>query len=175
MAKLVVLSEEMKDRTFELTEKKITVGRLPDNNIRLENTAVSSHHAELIQKGEDYVVHDLNSTNGTRVNGQRIIETRLSHGDTIWFGHLELQYLSSAKNAPQPLPALKKSVDLSSTASGKGITAKPTTFNRTSSPYSKRDRGRSKKILQVLVLCLGLVAIVALAVVIVLILGKTSN
>ncbi len=125
MAKLVVISEEMKDRTFELTDDKITVGRLPDNLLRLENNAVSSHHAELTRKGDDYVVRDLNSTNGTRVNGQRVIEIRLYHGDMIHFGHLQLQYLSSARAAPQPLPMPnRKTVDLSASTSGvSGLTA----------------------------------------------------
>lgn len=85
MAKLVVISEGMKGRTFELTDDKITVGRLPDNQIRLEDNTVSSHHAKMIRKNDYYVVRDLNSTNGTRVNGQRIVETRLYHGDVIGF------------------------------------------------------------------------------------------
>jgi pSer/pThr/pTyr-binding forkhead associated (FHA) protein len=120
MAKLVVISEEMKDRNFELSDDRVTVGRLQDNIICLDDGAISSHHAELSKKGEDYVVRDLNSTNGTRVNGQRIVETRLYHGDAVAFGHIQLQYFSSSKSAPQPLPSpLKKTVDLTFCKSAK--------------------------------------------------------
>ena len=108
MAKLVVISDEMKDRSFELTEEKVSVGRLSDNQISLDDGSVSSHHAELTRKGEDYVVRDLNSTNGTRVNGQRIVETRLYHGDTVGFAQIQLQYFSTGKKSLQPLPTTQK-------------------------------------------------------------------
>jgi pSer/pThr/pTyr-binding forkhead associated (FHA) protein len=158
MPKLVVTSEEMKGRTFELFEEKVCVGRLPDNGIRLEDKAISSHHAELQRKGEDYLVRDLNSTNGTRVNGQRVIEQRLTHGDIVSFGHLELQYFSSSKAAPQPLPELnKKTVDLSSVSSG-SITQKPATY-KSVSPFQRASKGTSKLILQVLIFVFGLIGL----------------
>lgn len=162
MAKLVVISDEMKDRTFELTEEKITVGRLPDNTICLENGAVSSHHAEMMKKGDEYVLHDLNSTNGTRVNGQRIVETRLSHGDSVWFGHLELQYISTAKGAPQRLPDRRKTVDLSN-SKVQTITTRPTTFH-TDRPFPKNAPSKSKKFLQLALIISGVVAIAVLGV-----------
>lgn len=163
MPKLVVTSDEMKGRTFELFEDKVTVGRLPENNIRLEDKAISSHHAELHRKGEDYLVRDLNSTNGTRVNGQRVIETRLTHGDIVSFGHLELQYFSSSKSAPQPLPEMnKKTVDLSSISSG-SITQKPATY-KSVSPFQRSGRSTPKLILQVAFFVLGLIALVLLAI-----------
>jgi len=162
MPKLVVTSAEMKDRTFELVEDRISVGRLPENGIRLEDKAISSHHAELNRKGEDYVVRDLNSTNGTRVNGQRIVEQRLIHGDVVCFGHIELQYFSSSKTAPQPLPELnKKTVDLSSLASGTP-TQKPSTY-KSASPFQKHRRNTAKLVLQIAFFALGLIALVLLA------------
>ncbi len=160
MSKLVAINEEMKDRTFELTEERMTVGRLPDNLVHIEDAAISSHHAELTRRGEDYVVRDLNSTNGTRVNGQRIVETRLYHGDTVAFGHIEMQYFSVAKGAPQPMPAHKKTVDLSGLSPN--ITGRPTDFRR-ASPFANRGSGGSKKWLQIAVVVLGLIATVLLA------------
>ncbi|MFZ4694261.1 MAG: FHA domain-containing protein [Verrucomicrobiia bacterium] len=163
MPKLVVTSEEMKGRTFELVDEKVGVGRLPENQIRLEDKAISSHHAELQRKGEDYLVRDLNSTNGTRVNGQRVVEQRLTHGDIISFGHLELQYFSSSKSAPQPLPEMnKKTVDLSSVPTG-SITQKPATY-KSVSPFQKSDRSTPRLVLQVAFFVLGLIALVLLAI-----------
>ncbi len=165
MAKLVIISEEMKDRVFELTDDKVTVGRLPDNHILLDENAISSHHAELTRKGDDYVLRDLNSTNGTRVNGQRIVETRLYHGDTVNFGQLHLQYFSTAKGAPQPLPALsKKPVDLSNSSSD--IVRRPTSF-KSSSPFSKQRQQKAKRIFSFFFLLLGFVGIVCLAIAII--------
>jgi len=168
MVKLVVISDELKGTEFELTDDKVTVGRLPDNRIRLDFSAVSSHHAELTLKGDDYVVRDLNSTNGTRVNGQRIVETRLYHGDTVGFAHIQAQYVSMSRAAPQPLPALsKKSVDLTASRIEHGLTKKPHTFS-SSSPFSARQRKeKHKKILQVLALIFGFVAVIVLVIAIV--------
>lgn len=163
MPKLVVTSEEMKGRTFELFEDKVAVGRLPENHIRLEDKAISSHHAELHRKGEDYLVRDLNSTNGTRVNGQRVVEQRLMHGDTVSFGHLDLQYFSASKTSQQPLPEMsKKTVDLSGFSSG-AITQKPATY-KSVSPFQRRGRNTSKLVLQIAFFALGLVALVLLAI-----------
>ncbi len=157
MAKLIVISGEMKDRVFEFTDEKISVGRLPENKIQLDDHAVSSYHAEFTLKGEDYVLRDLNSTNGTRVNGQRIVETRLSHGDMIHFGHFQLQYLSSQKNAPQPLPLVKKkTVDLTASVLGKIKT--PAAFG-SSSPFLRGKKNLSKKVLQFILFIISLLAV----------------
>ncbi len=165
MPTLVVLSDEMKGYTFELTADKITVGRVADNMIYIEHSAVSSHHAELTRKGDDYIVRDLNSTNGTRVNGQRILESRLTHQDMIQFGSLELQYLSSANAAPQPRPApLKKTVDLSAVPRESSI--RPITYS-SSSPFKSAKRGKSKTYLQYALVVLGITAIILLAVIVI--------
>ncbi len=159
MPKLVVISDEMKDRTFELSEDKITIGRLPDNQIRLEDNAVSSHHAVLTRKGEDYLIRDLNSTNGTRVNGQRIVEMRLYHGDIVNLGHLQVQYFSRPQTAPQPLPSpLKKTVDLSNLSSS---SVRKTTFG-SASPFGRKGSAKSKRILQGSLIALGFILVVFL-------------
>ncbi len=155
MAKLVVISDEMKGQVFELENAKVTVGRLQDNQICFDNNAISGHHAELIQKGHDYVVHDLNSTNGTRVNGQRVVETRLHHGDMVNFGHVQLQYLSMIVSTPKPLPSpLKKTIDLSNIKVD--TTPRSTTFS-SSSPFAKpKQKKKSRKIFLLLGLTIGL-------------------
>lgn len=161
MAKLIVISEGLNDRSFDLDDDKITIGRLPDNQIRLPDDAISSHHAELTRKGDDYILRDLNSTNGTRVNGQRIVEAQLYNGDTVHFGHLELQYYSSAKASLAPPPSLRKTVDLSSVVPG-STTQRPISY-KSSSPFARNRRSKSKMFLQIAVVLLGLIAIILLA------------
>ncbi len=165
MPMLFILSEEMKGQTFELVGDKVTVGRLPDNTVQLEHDAVSGHHAELIKKGDDYVLRDLNSTNGTRVNGQRILEFRLTHQDIMHFGSLELQYLASSSTALRPLPSPnKKTVDLS--AVPKESFMRPASYS-SSSPFkvSRGDASKSKTYLQITLIALGVVAICLLTIV----------
>ena len=164
MAKLIITSEEMKGRAFELTGEKVSIGRSSDNQISIEHNAVSSHHAELIQKGNDYIVRDLNSTNGTRVNGQRIVETRLYHGDTIVFGYVQLQYISTATAAPKPLPApLKRTIDLSNI---KPENAPRTTTFGSSSPFATRKQNSRSTLILLITFILGITAVTLLVFVI---------
>ena len=69
MAKLVLLSAGMSGRVHELKVDKTTVGRVDDNTFQIPEPSVSSHHCEILLRGSDVVVHDLNSTNGTFING----------------------------------------------------------------------------------------------------------
>ena len=76
MPKLHILSGVLEGKVVDLTEERITMGRALDNTIRLEDGTISHHHAMLLLDGPDYKLRDLNSTNGTRVNGMRIVETK---------------------------------------------------------------------------------------------------
>lgn len=70
----------------------ITIGRKPDNDIVIDNMAVSSHHAKLTLQGNSYVVEDLQSTNGTFLNGKRIINAALKHNDQVGVGQHTLEF-----------------------------------------------------------------------------------
>ena len=85
MPKLHILSGVLEGKIVDLIEERITVGRALDNMIRLEDGTVSHHHAMFLIDGTDFKVRDLNSTNGTRVNGLRIVETKLHNGDQVRF------------------------------------------------------------------------------------------
>lgn len=74
---------ELPDRTIAINQPFVTLGRSIDNDIILEADDVSRHHAQIKLKGGHYVVTDLNSANGTRVNGQRITECVLQEGDEL--------------------------------------------------------------------------------------------
>ena len=125
MAKLVILNQGMTGRTFDLNVDRTTVGRVEDNTFQVADASVSSHHAEILLQGSHLLVRDLNSTNGTFINGEKISEAVLKLGQTLRFGQVELkiddgQPLSAAAPAPAPVSApapaappasAKKSID----------------------------------------------------------------
>ncbi len=78
-----------------LSEQIITVGRLPESTIVLADPNVSRQHAEIRPRGNGYVVVDLGSTNGTRINGVRINEQELVDGDEVTFGNTRMRFEAS--------------------------------------------------------------------------------
>ena len=75
-------NEELKSK-HELKSIITKIGRNPNNEIVIDNTGVSGNHAEIIQEGDKYIIHDTKSTNGVYVNGERITEKELKFGDEI--------------------------------------------------------------------------------------------
>jgi len=107
MAKLVVLSEGMTGQSYELKVDKTTVGRVEDNTFQVTHPSVSSHHCEILLRGNDVVVKDLNSTNGTFVNNQQITdEAVIKPGQTFKLGQVEIRL-----EAPGATPSAKRPVD----------------------------------------------------------------
>jgi hypothetical protein len=78
-----------------LGEHTITVGRMPESNIVLADPNVSRNHAEIRPHGTGYVVIDLDSTNGTRVNGVRVKQQDLADGDELTFGNTRIRFEAS--------------------------------------------------------------------------------
>jgi pSer/pThr/pTyr-binding forkhead associated (FHA) protein len=110
MAKLVILTQGMTGRTHELKVDKTTIGRVEDNTFQIAESSVSSHHCEVLLRGEEVVVKDLNSTNGTFINGEKITESVLKPGNTLRVGQIELRLENGAPappapGAPAPAPA----------------------------------------------------------------------
>lgn len=108
MARLVVLSEGFTGLSHELKGDKTTIGRLEDNTFAIPEASVSSHHCEVLQRENDLVLHDLNSTNGTFVNGEQITETVLKPGQILRLGQLEMRFESAV---PGSATAAKKPLD----------------------------------------------------------------
>ena len=73
----------------------VTIGRMPECTITLHDANVSRNHAEVRPSDSGYVVVDLGSTNGTKVNGQRVTERELHDGDTVSFGATTLTFVAS--------------------------------------------------------------------------------
>ena len=72
MPKLVVLSEGHAGKSCEITAEKVTIGRVDDNSFAIIEASVSSHHCEVFLRGNDVVIKDLGSTNGSFINGEKI-------------------------------------------------------------------------------------------------------
>ncbi len=108
MPRLVVLSEGLTGRSHELKAEKTTVGRVEDNTFQIPDPSVSSHHCEIILRGTDVLIRDLNSTNGTFINGQQITESVLKPSQILRLGQVEvrLEGDQSASTAAQ-----KKTLD----------------------------------------------------------------
>jgi pSer/pThr/pTyr-binding forkhead associated (FHA) protein len=105
MAKLVVLSAGFNGRTHELNVDKTTIGRVEDNTFQIADPSVSSHHCEILLRGTDVVIHDLGSTNGSFINGDKISESVLRPGQTLKLGQIELQLVPDGAPMPTAKPA----------------------------------------------------------------------
>ena len=105
MAKLVILNQGMTGRTFELNVERNTVGRVEANTFQIADASVSSHHAEILLRGADIVIKDLNSTNGTFINGEKVSEVVLKPGQTLRFGQVELKIDDGKPVTAPPPPA----------------------------------------------------------------------
>ena len=102
MARLILSLDGQTLAEYNMTKERYTVGRLPDNDIRIDNAAVSGHHSLLINILNDSFLEDLNSTNGTYVNGKLIKKHALQHGDVITVGHHQLRYVDDqTQQAPE--------------------------------------------------------------------------
>ena len=93
MGKLVVSLDGVVIKEVPITKDRTTLGRRPYNDIVIDNLAVSGEHAMLQASGSDLFLEDLNSTNGTYVNGKAIRRQALQHNDTIEVGKYKIKYL----------------------------------------------------------------------------------
>jgi len=129
MAKLVILTHGMTGRTHELKVDKTTIGRVEDNTFQIAEPSVSSHHCEVLLRGDEVVVKDLNSTNGTFINDEKISESVLKPGHTLRVGQIELRLENGAPipstssapapaKKPEPVARTSRGVSLSELESG---------------------------------------------------------
>jgi len=98
MARLFLSLDNQVLAEYNMTKERYTIGRLPDNDVRIDNPAVSGHHSLIINILNDSFLEDLNSTNGTYVNGKLIKKHALQHGDVITIGHHQLRFSDQQVN-----------------------------------------------------------------------------
>ncbi len=92
MARLILSLDGQVLAEYNMSKERYTIGRLPDNDVRIDNAAVSGHHSLIINILNDSFLEDLNSTNGTYVNGKLIKKHALQNGDVITVGHHQLKF-----------------------------------------------------------------------------------
>jgi predicted component of type VI protein secretion system len=100
MAKLVVLSAGLAGRSHELNVDKTTIGRVEDNTFQIAEPSISSHHCEILLRGSDVLVKDLNSTNGTFINGEKVSESVLKPGQILRLGQIEIRLEDGVRSGP---------------------------------------------------------------------------
>ncbi len=130
MARLILSLDGQVMAEYNMNKERYTVGRLPDNDIRIDNAAVSGHHSLVINILNDSFLEDLNSTNGTYVNGKLIKKHALQHGDVITVGHHQLRFMEDDEQqdefektmviqpSARPMQALRAAAEAAEAANG---------------------------------------------------------
>lgn len=101
MAKLVLSLDSGIVKEYELDKEVLTIGRKPDNDIHIDNLAVSGNHAKVLTILNDSFIEDLGSTNGTLINGEKITKHALQNGETVVIGTHELKYVNSSAESSE--------------------------------------------------------------------------
>ena len=96
MARLILSLDGQVLAEYNMSKERYTVGRLPDNDIRIDNPTVSGHHSLVINILNDSFLEDLNSTNGTYVNGRLIKKHALQNGDVVTVGRHQLRFVDGS-------------------------------------------------------------------------------
>lgn len=159
MPKFIVSLPEAGDTTFELTDPLITVGRISENSLQIEDASVSSRHAQLtLDESGDYILQDIGSTNGSSLNGKDLepeTEHKLQDGDRIVFGKIEVAYVSENPADARPLPEAEEVAAVVAETS-----TRPADFSN-ASPFQKKKKQKDP---------IGM-ALIALAVLAILVFG----
>ena len=158
MPKLVILSAGMTGWSHELKADKTTIGRVEDNTFPLTEPSVSSHHCEVLLRGAEIVVRDLNSTNGTFINGEKVTETVIKPGQMLRLcqGEMRLETESPASATKKPADStlvMQRGVSLNELEQGKrgGL-------DTPGKGFSKQDN-KANKIFWMVVIGVGVVIV----------------
>ncbi len=140
MPRLILTFNKQVIQEYPFLKDSITIGRNDDNGIVIDNLAVSSYHAKIDKVGSDYIVTDLQSTNGTFVNDQKIVTKKLSHGDNIIIGKHVILFVSAGKGNEAETQKKKGELDrtmMLDTAKQKELLAKQQVPPKTLEPAEK--------------------------------------
>ena len=163
MPRLVVLSEGLTGRAYELKVDRTTIGRVDDNAFPIPEGSISSHHCEIHLRGSEVIVKDLNSTNGTFINGQQITgEGVLKPGQILRLGQVEMRLESDeaktarGKKLPDQTMIIPQGVKL-----GGDTGTKPVHFGGASPFEKKSDKGT--KTFVIISIVVGVIIVIAIA------------
>ena len=168
MPRLVILSEGLTGKAHELKVEKTTIGRVDDNTFPIPEASVSSHHCEILLRGNDIVLRDLSSTNGTFINGQQLTgEAVIKSGQIIRLGQVEMRLeqadpkiAAASKKLPDQTMVIPQGVKL-----GQDTSTKIVAFDNAKSGFAKKnDTGTKIFIAVAVVVFLVLIAVIILLV-----------
>jgi pSer/pThr/pTyr-binding forkhead associated (FHA) protein len=165
MAKLVLLSQGLTGRSHELNVDKTTIGRVEDNTFPITEPSVSSHHCEILLRGSDVVVKDLNSTNGTFINGEKVTESVLKPGQILRLGQIELRLetdTASSTAGKRPVDStmvIQRGVSLTELESG----ARNTVDSKNKGFTKKTNKGNRMFMIGAIIIGVIIVALILIA------------
>jgi hypothetical protein len=104
MVKLLLKFNAAVIREFPFDKDQVTIGRKPDNDIVIDNPAVSGLHARIVKQGGDYLLEDMQSTNGTYLHERKIVKASLRHKDEVGVAKHSIVFLND-EETPAAAPA----------------------------------------------------------------------
>lgn len=159
MAFLIGMSEGLRGQKFEIKTDRTTIGRAPTNDIVINDVAASAQHCYISRRGDRYVLHDMNSTNGTCLNFDRISEAELHPKQVIQIGSSELMFDDDAPTKTPLTAAMPANADVVADVAPPNI--KPKSFSSVS-PFGARRRDNKNAWMAVIVI-VGILALAAVA------------
>lgn len=153
MAVLIGMSAEVKGQTHEISSGGLTIGRNSENTISINNSTVSGKHCAITVDGDHYILRDLGSTNGTRVNSKEITEQTLKPKDLVQVGSVEFLFNSQ----DIPLSEAEAIYNKTEIVEASGPAVKPQSFNSIS-PFGARRR-ENQNLWVILIIAIGVLAL----------------
>jgi pSer/pThr/pTyr-binding forkhead associated (FHA) protein len=159
--KLIVLSEQLRGKSFELVKDIHTVGRSEERDICIKDPTISTYHCDFIKTGNTYTIRDNNSTNGTRVNNVPITEQELQNSDILQVGGIEILYDCDDKSVTTVMRT-QTGINLEATDLGLSTVKKMDNFDPFGNKQGRKN-AKSQKIVLALVVLLVVVIIMLFA------------
>ncbi len=154
MTVLIGMSGELKGQKFSISKDRTVLGRHPNCDIIVNDGAVSSQHCYIARRGNRYILHDLNSTNGTQLNFERVTEAELHPKQVIQIGSTELMFDAPDSKILAATSAAKTQVVVDEAPA----MLTPKSFSSIS-PFGARS-GDSRNIWPTIFIIIGLLALV---------------
>ncbi len=154
--KLIVLSEQHRGKSFELTEDVHSCGRVESADIYIKDPTISTHHCDFVRTENSYLLRDHNSTNGTRVNNVPITEQELQNSDILQLGGVEILFDCDDKTVTTVLRT-QTGINLQGDQVGLSTVKKMNNV----SPYGTQNQrgGKSHKVMVLIVIVFTLFAL----------------
>jgi pSer/pThr/pTyr-binding forkhead associated (FHA) protein len=121
MPKMIVSIDGVVIKEVQLTKERTTLGRRPYNDVVIDNLAVSGEHAALQMVGNEVTLEDLNSTNGTYVNGKAVKKQVLRNGDSLEVGKYKIKFINEAETPGYDRTMVFKPGELPAAAAGEPV------------------------------------------------------